>query len=69
MEVSSIPSPEQWVKGSSIPKAAAQIQSLAWELPYTFSADITKIIKERNKQTKLEPNDRNIENNLFLNVF
>ena len=41
-----IPSPAQWVKGSSVATvvaqvtATAQIQSLAWELPYTVGAAI-----------------------------
>ena len=32
--------PIQWVKGSGVAPAAAQIQSLAWELPYALSAVI-----------------------------
>ena len=32
------PWPSKWVKGSSV--AAAQIQSLAWELPYSLGVAI-----------------------------
>lgn len=42
----SIPSLAQWVKGCSVATAVAQIQSLAWELPYAFSAAIKK--KKKN---------------------
>ena len=48
----SIPHPTQWVKGSGIAEAvsyvtaAAQIQSLAWELPCALSVAIkTKLIR------------------------
>ena len=44
----SIPSPVQWVKGSSIAApvaqvaATARIQSLAWELPYAMGVVMKK---------------------------
>ena len=38
--VYSNPSPVQWVKGSGIAAAAAQIQALAQELPYAMSVAI-----------------------------
>ena len=37
-----IPSLAQWVKGSSVAAAEAEIQSLARELPYAVSLDIKK---------------------------
>ena len=42
----SIPSPAQWVKGSGTAATAAQIQSLARELPYAVDAAIKKKIKK-----------------------
>ena len=39
---SSIPSLAQWVKGSNVAAAVAQIQSLAWESPYATGAAIKK---------------------------
>ena len=39
--------PVPLVKGSGIVAAAAQIQSLAWELPYAAGATIKKIIIEK----------------------
>ena len=38
--VGSIPGPAQWVKGSGVATAVAQIQSLAWELSYAMGAAI-----------------------------
>ena len=52
----SIPSLLQWVKGSGIGAAvswvtaAAQIQSLAWEIPYAAGAAIKKK-REREKES------------------
>ena len=54
----SIPSLVQWVKGFSIATAAtawiaamAQIQSLAWELPYAMGMPIKlKLKKKKEKQ-------------------
>ena len=52
----SIPSLLQWVKGSGIAAAvawvtaAAQIQSLAWEIPYAAGAAIKKK-REREKES------------------
>ena len=37
-----IPSPEQWVKGSSIAATVAWIQAIAWKLPYAMGAAIGK---------------------------
>ena len=45
----SIPGPGQWVKGSGIAAPAAQIQSLAQELPYAAGAAIKKE-KARNSR-------------------
>ena len=55
-DTGSIPSPSQWVKGSSIATAVAQvtaatqIQSPAQELPYAVGAAI-KIKTKQNKKT------------------
>ena len=38
----SIPSPAQWVKGSDVAAAVAQIQSLAPERPYVMGAVVKK---------------------------
>ena len=43
-----IPSPVQWVKGSSVATAVAQIQSLAWECPY----DMGVAIKTKTKKVE-----------------
>ena len=37
---------EQWVKGSGITAAVAQIQSLAWELPHAVGAAIKKNLQD-----------------------
>ena len=37
-----IPGPGQWVKGFGIATAVAQIQPLAWELPYATSMAVKK---------------------------
>ena len=44
--------PGQWVKGSGVAAvaAAAQIQSLAWELPYAVSMAIKKKKKKKKKK-------------------
>ena len=34
-DTGSIPGPTQWVKDPVLPAAAAPIQPLAWDLPYT----------------------------------
>ena len=34
----------QWVKGSGVAAAVAQIQSLAWELPYNMGVAMKKRI-------------------------
>ena len=46
--VALMPAPVQWVKGSGVSKAAAQIQSLAWELPYVM--DVAIKLKRKNKK-------------------
>ena len=59
-----IPSPMQWVKGSSIVAAvdvvkvtaAVQIQSLAWGLPYAVGSTIKKKRKKKSKVEQLEAN-------------
>ena len=38
------PRPAQWVKGSGVAAAVAQIQSLAWGLPYAKSVAVKKKI-------------------------
>ena len=38
----SIPSPAQWVKGSSVASGAAWTQSLAGELPYAMGVALKK---------------------------
>ena len=43
----SIPGPEQWVKGSNIAAAAAQILSLALELPHAVGVAIKKKRKKK----------------------
>ena len=68
-----IPSPAQWVRGSSIATAvayvtaAAWIRSLAWELPYTMAVTIKKKKKkkkrkegERKKERKREEGRKKI---------
>ena len=56
----SIPSLVQWVKGSGIGAAvswvtaAAQIQSLAWEIPYAAGAAIKKKEREKKKAPECE---------------
>ena len=51
-----IPSLAQWVKGSGIAIAAAQVtagaltQSLAWELPYAAGTAIKKKKKKKKKK-------------------
>ena len=50
-----IPGLAQWVKGSSVATAAAQIQSMAWELPYAaVNAAINKTKQNKTKQSKWE---------------
>ena len=45
----SIPGLAQWVKGSSVAATVAQIQSLAWGLPYVMGAAMKKKKKERER--------------------
>ena len=44
-----IPSPVLWVKGAGVVTAAAQIQSLIWELPHAVGAAI-KILKRKKER-------------------
>ena len=44
------PDPVKWVRESGIAHAAAQVQFLAWELPYTMGAAIKKGRKEGRKK-------------------
>ena len=44
----SIPGPAKWVAGSGVVAAAAQIQSLAWELPYVVGMGTRKTNKNKN---------------------
>ena len=46
----SIPSPAQWVKGSSVASAAAWTQSLAGELPYAMGVALKKKKTSANAQ-------------------
>ena len=46
VSTSLIPGPVQWVKGSGVAAAAAQIQSLAGERPYATST----VIKKKKKK-------------------
>ena len=43
-----IPGSREWVKGLRVAKAVAQIQFLAWELPYAAGAAI-KLNKNNNR--------------------
>ena len=43
----SIPGKVQWVKGYGVGPAVAQIQSLAWELPYA----VGMVIKKKKKKS------------------
>ena len=65
-DAGSIPSPAQWVKGSGIAAAVAwitavaQIQSLAWELPYALGRPKkkTKTKTKTKKNSKAKPMHR-----------
>ena len=65
-----IPSLAQWVKGYSIAIAAAQIQSLAWEFPYTAGVAIKKkknLIKKKKISTYTFGGDTNsLQQNIIL---
>ena len=41
----------KWVKGFSVASAVAQIQSLAWELPYAVGVAVKKISQIPKKRT------------------
>ena len=43
----------QWVKGSSAAEAGAQMQSLAWELPYAVGVAIKKKKKKRQRESQM----------------
>ena len=55
--VGSIPSLVQWVKGSNVARAMAQIQSLAWKLPYTMG--VVTLKKKGNKVEAINNIHRN----------
>ena len=54
------PDPVKWVRESGIAHAAAQVQFLAWELPYTMGAAIKKGRKEGRKKGREREKKKNL---------